>query len=251
MNYVTSRNFLDGENSSGYNREVKDGGNPIIGLSYYTSGKGPVKEEDMPFSVDESKINLSEIQGKNVVKKVEDYVIFPIIYKEKVGDTITYKGEKGDTFSAEEVNTIRNSIKEHIMNYGAVTSMTYSQVASQYLNTSSEYPSYYCDDPNAVANHQITIIGWDDNYAVTNFNENNRPSNPGAYLVLNSYGKTDVYKDGCYYISYEDCLIETGVTGIVNVGTIDYDNIYQYDELRSIFYIKFTRYNNFIWSKYF
>ena len=37
MNYATSRNFLDGVNELGYDREVYSGGNPMLGLSYMTS----------------------------------------------------------------------------------------------------------------------------------------------------------------------------------------------------------------------
>ena len=81
-----------------------------------------------------------------------------------------------------------------------------------------------------MADHQVTIIGWDDNYDITNFNEKNRPSTPGAYIVLNSWGE-EFGENGAYYISYEDALIERGILGVVSTTDIEYDNIYQYDEL--------------------
>ena len=102
---------------------------------------------------------------------------------------------------------------------------------SEYYNFELEYPAFYCEDADLTLNHQITIIGWDDNYAVTNFNANHRPSEPGAYLVLNSYGSEGNFKTGCYYISYEDAYIEQGIIGIINAENIEYDNIYQYDHL--------------------
>ena len=61
MEYTTSKTFLDGINTNGYNREVGSGGNSAMALSYYTSGLGPVLEKDMPFQNSEAKVNLSEI----------------------------------------------------------------------------------------------------------------------------------------------------------------------------------------------
>lgn len=231
--YSTSKTFTDGINSLGHNKEVKDGGNELIAMAYYTSGRGPVLEEDMPFDVKEEPISLSEIENKTVQKKVSDYIIFPDILKEKdeSSNIIYTNNAKDKEYTEVEVNLVRNSIKEHIMNYGAVVTMTVSGSGySDYFNYELDYPAFYLDNPNYVPNHQVVIIGWDDNYSVENFNEKHRPSKPGAYLVLNSYG-TDNYKYGCYYISYEDCYVECGAVGVLNVEDIDYTNIYQYDPL--------------------
>lgn len=235
MVYATSKTFKDGVNNLAHNREVTSGGNASIAMAYYTSGRGPVLEEDMPFSENESKIYLSEIANKTVQKKVSDYIIFPSIEKNKDDDgNITYTDVgKKTIYTDTEVQAIRNQIKNHIMNYGAVITMTVSGSGyNNYYNYDLDYPALYCNNSNLTPNHQVAIIGWDDNYLVDNFNQENRPSNPGAYLVLNSYG-TDNFKYGCYYISYEDVFVEEGLVGVINVDDIDYDNIYQYDELGS------------------
>ena len=199
-----------------------------------TRGSGPILEENMKFSEVEDKINLADIDGKKVEKKIEEYVMFPSINKVKqVNGALVYQlGNTNQTYTKEQVLQVRKQIKEHIMKYGGLTAMTLSGSGySKYYNYNLEYPAYYCDDASLEPNHQVTIIGWDDNYPVSNFNAEHRPSEPGAYLVLNSYGTGGSYPQGCYYISYEDTMIENCLVGITKVSNVDYDNIYQSDPL--------------------
>lgn len=236
MNYATSKTFLNGKiNPWGYEREINDGGNPMIALSYMTRGSGPILETDMEFTEDESQIDISEIENKNVVKKINDYVVFPSIYKYKMEDgSIKYTDgmENGTVYTEEEVLETRNKIKEHIVQYGGVTAMTVSgSVYEEYYNYNMEYPAFYSDNNLLEANHQVTIIGWDDNYPVSNFSPYHRPKNPGAYLVLNSYGIDGNFETGYYYISYEDFMVEACAVGVIDTSDIDYSNIYQHDPL--------------------
>lgn len=245
LNYATTREFLDGINETGYNRTTTGGGNAILGYSYMTSGKGPINESDMPFTTDESEIELSEIQGKKVQKKLNDYIVFKEVLKTKKDDnTIVYKRPNGIEYSEADVLEIRNKIKKHLLTNGGVTADT--RVESKYYNFDAKvgdeiYPAYYCDgdietNTNIQADHQITIIGWNDNYSKENFNKEHRPVHDGAYLVLNSHGDKTTnsnakYPEGLYYISYDDVFIESGCTGIIDAGNIDYDHLYQYDPL--------------------
>lgn len=236
MNYATSKTFLQGKiNPWGYNRELDDGGNPMIGLSYVTRGSGPVNEMDMPFSEKESKIDLAEIEGKTISRKINNYVVYPTICKEKQADgSIKYTDgmENGTVYTETEVQDIRNQIKEHIQKYGAVTAMTMSGSAFEdYYNFNMTYPAYYNDNSQLEANHQVTIVGWDDTYPVGNFSPYHRPKNPGAYLVLNSYGTTGRFPKGLYYISYEDALVESCAVGVVDTEKANYAQIYQHDPL--------------------
>lgn len=233
MNYATSKTFVDGINSLGYNKEVNGGGNALLGLSYVTSGRGPIDESEMPFTTNESRISLSELEGKHVTKKVDDYIIFPSIEKIKQNGSIKYMDSEGkNEYTEAQVLEVRNSIKEHLLNYGAVTcSVVSGSIYNEYYNYNSEYPSYYCDNSNLELNHQVTIIGWDDNYSVDNFNSAHRPNRPGAYLVLNSYGTESAFKEGCFYISYEDTFVENSVVGITKVSDKDYYKLYQHDPL--------------------
>lgn len=236
--YATSKTFLDKINPNSYNRELGAGGFAEIALGLYTSGRGPVLEDDLPFEDNEDKINFSEIENLETQKQIEEYVRFPGIYKTYLNGKVVYMDGANKTYTQDQVNEIRNQIKEHIMTYGAVVSQTYgvggvTGLARQYYNNTEQVmksTAYFCNKPSVMADHQITIIGWDDNYEVTNFNSNCRPTTPGAYIVLNSWGE-GFGENGVYYISYEDCLIERSILGIKSTKDIDYDNIYQYDEL--------------------
>lgn len=243
LEYITSSTFLDGTNTPSYNREVGSGGVPSVALGAYTSGRGPVLEEDFPFENNQNKINLSEIQGLETQKQIKDYIRFPSIVKEYNGNTTIYKDENGNTYSTEELNKIREKIKQHIIQYGAIVSETYgagsNNSAKVYYNNNniSKATAYFCNNTSVNADHQITIIGWDDDYDVENFNSSHRPNSSGAYIVLNSWGE-NFGENGVYYISYEDYFIEKDLLGIVTTSDIEYDNIYQYDELGNNYLLK-------------
>lgn len=246
--YATARTFLDGRNAKSYNREVGSGGFAEIALGLYTSGRGPVLEEDMPFVNNENRISISSIQNKDVQKQIKDYVRFQGIYKTYSNGGVTYKDANGNVYTTTKLNQIRNEIKTHIMRYGAVVTRTYgvggaSGAAIRYYNNTQDVlkaTAYFCNDASVTPDHQITIIGWDDNYPISNFNASCRPSTPGAYIVLNSWGE-EFGDNGVYYVSYEDALIENDILGIVSTADIEYDNIYQHDELGNNYIISSTK----------
>ncbi len=232
MDYTTSLTFKDGRNNLGYNREVGDGGNCYLGLNYCTAGYGPILESQMPFvNNDRSQITLSNIKGKKVNNKIEEYIQMPSLYKKIVNNKIVYYNGNTNEYTNAQAQNIRNKIKEHIINYGAVSAYTYVN-GTQYFDTNNitTMKNYYCDNDNIVPNHAITIVGWDDNYSASNFNRNKKPKNNGAYIVLNSHGSS-LYNNGYMYVSYDDVLIERSVIGVTKSSSIDYNNIYQYDEL--------------------
>ncbi len=182
-----------------------EGGTSLLLLNYYVSGNGPK--------------NLGS-QKQEI--EIEDFVIFPSIYKEIKNNEIKYYNIDWATGAKTEYNQmqvakIRNQIKEHIKNYGAVTTSIYSEGLEYYDNQvdiqSAE--AFYCDDASKIVDHAVTIIGWDDNYSRENFNSEHRPVNDGAYIVLNSWGK-EFSNDGVFYISYDDCFVENLIYGVEN-----------------------------------
>ena len=244
MDYATSRTFLDGVNEAGFNREVGRGGLLPVGLAYLTNGQGAVLESDMPFKDEEKKIYLSEID-KNVDTIVNGYSYLPTIHKEyekdSKGNTISvkYKKANGDEYTESELIAVRNIIKEHLVENGAIASMTGGSHANYYNNSNPfKATAYNCNETGIIRDHAITIVGWDDEYPKENFGNGRMPSTDGAYIVLNTYGE-ESFDNGYLHISYEDFFIEEEIYGISATGSVDYDHLYQNDYYGGSFKVGF------------
>jgi C1A family cysteine protease len=101
-----------------------------------------------------------------------------------------------------------------------------------YLNPNGNGAYFYnVTGTPASANHAITIVGWDDNYAASNFAPLTPPG-PGAFICKDSLGTGSGTDDGYLYISYYDNVIGTNDNAIFTAEPItNYDNNYQYDLL--------------------
>lgn len=241
MDYSTSKTFIDGTNENGFNREVTNGGIPIAGLAYLTNGQGAVLESDMPFENNADKIYLNDI-NKPVDTRVDDYVILPSVIKKYERDgsgnttSVRYFKSSGEEYTPSELAQARQMIKEHIIKYGGVTTMTGGNLTEFYNNSNPFNASAYNCNVNKTRDHAITIVGWDDNYSRDNFKEGAKPSTDGAYITLNSYG-TESFDNGYLYVSYEDVFIEDELYGICATSKINYDKLYQHDFFGGIYQI--------------
>ncbi len=214
VDYATSRVFLNDEiNELGFKRRPGGSGNFGIATAYLTNGSGAVSEKDMEFVSNSDLIDIEEIKNKDIITQVNDIAMFPSY-------SVT-----------EDTSQIKQQMKEHIMNYGAVATEIYGSVfyeGSKFYNV--ETSALYCNDANYKVNHSVAIIGWDDEFPAENFVEGNRPLNNGAWIALNSYGE-EFGEEGCFHISYEDVNVYKKVVGIQNAQSeITYENIYQYDK---------------------
>lgn len=174
MEYATSRTFKDGVNSGSFKREVGEGGSWNISSAYLTNGTGAIAESQMPFINNENKINLSEIKAKTVTSQVYDTIEFP----SSSPTTIT--------------QDMINQIKEHIMNNGSIQASIHGAgLFNECYN--NETGAIYCDGTaeGCQIDHAVSIIGWKDDYGILNFNK--EPSNPGAWIVKNSWGEKIEY----------------------------------------------------------
>jgi C1A family cysteine protease len=183
----------------GYNLTQDEGGDFQISLAYLARWSGPVYESEDPY-----------------------------------GDRVTKTGLKAAVHVQEAIilpDKDYSAIKRYIIKYGGVqTSIHIRDIVQREFGAAYNPKTnafYY--QGNSVPNHDVVIVGWDDNYSVTNFTT--QPSKKGAFICRNSYGSTFGDK-GYFYVSYSDSLI--GKANIVYTkieANTNYDYIYQSDWL--------------------
>lgn len=184
--------------NNSFNISRNDGGDYTMSLAYLTAWQGPVYESQDPYG------DGKTVDGLTAVKHLQEAQII-----------------KSKDYEA---------IKEMIYKYGGVQSSLYTSMVNNYNSKSQYYngsTSSYCYIGEQEPNHDIVIIGWDDNYPKENFNK--EVEGNGAFICRNSWG-SDFGDNGTFYVSYYDSDI--GMHNIVYTdieGPDNYDNIYQSD----------------------
>lgn len=177
--------------------EQADGGEYTMGMAYLTAWQGPVYEADDPYGDGESP------EGLEAVKHVQEVQLID-----------------GKDFE---------KIKEAVFKYGGVQTAIYSALRSSTVSSPyyNKEKSAYCYAGAEKPNHEILIIGWDDNYSKENFNT--EVEGDGAFICQNSWGD-GFGENGVFYVSYYD--VNIGIHNVVYTkieNTDNYDNIYQSD----------------------
>ena len=180
-----------------FGRSQEIGGEYTMAMSYLLAWQGPVLESEDPYG--DGKTNVM-VQPRKHVQEIQ---------------IIPQKDMEG--------------IKEAVYLYGGVQTSLYSALTSatsvsEFYNP--ETAAYYYVGTEKM-NHDVLIVGWDDNYPKENFNT--APEGNGAFLCLNSWGSR-FGDDGYFWVSYFDSSI--GIYNIVYTGVEEadnYDNIYQSD----------------------
>lgn len=183
--------------SNSFNVTQYDGGEYTMGMAYLAAWQGPVYEKDDPYGDGETRDDLE------AVKHVQE---MRIIASKDIA-----------------------AIKEAVFKYGGVQTSLYSSLQS--ANSSSRYykksTNSYCYIGTAKPNHEVVIIGWDDNYSKDNFSI--PLEGDGAFICQNSWGES-FGDDGVFYVSYYDTNIGTHNVVYTRIDDADnYDNIYQSD----------------------
>ncbi len=110
-----------------------------------------------------------------------------------------YNRESGAVINSAEILLDADDVKQWIMTHGSATAAIFYD--DSFFNSAEA--AYYCNCSSTV-NHQITVVGWDDNYSSDNFST--KPAANGAWLCKNSWSES--WGDGGYFrISYYDASI--------------------------------------------
>lgn len=183
-------------NHNPFRSKFEDGGAYIVTMAYLLSWNGPVPE----------------VEGAYEEEALAELV--PSVHVQEVRQSEPKDYE---------------AIKRFIYLYGGVESALYVDF-DEYMTDSEYYNeenNSYCYTGEKISNHDIVIVGWDDDYASENFLGN--VTSDGAFLCLNSWGE-NFGDSGIFYVSYED--VNIGGYGVVYSRidpTDNYDRIYQSD----------------------
>lgn len=116
------------------------------------------------------------------------------------------------------------AVKQAIMDYGAVY-ISYNHNSAYYNSANNVYYNPTGDGTN----HDIVVVGWDDN--VSRYKFNNTPSRNGAWLVRNSWTTTpDNGSEYTYfYMSYADTTLASTAYALDFEAGSQKDTLYQHD----------------------
>ena len=185
--------------TNSYNLDVNRGGEHTMSIAYLAAWQGPVYEKDDPYGDGETNPDLK------AVKHLEE----ALVINDRDFDIL----------------------KSAIFRYGAIETSLYSQMeyADSYSRYYSEENCSYYYDGDAAPNHDVVVVGWDDNYSRDNFTI--APEGDGAFICKNSWGK-EFGEDGYFYVSYYDSNICNKAVVYTRVGEADnFDRIYHSDLL--------------------
>lgn len=193
--YDFSRDHLNYHNH--FKMGTEEGGSYIMSVAYLTSWAGPVLEEDDPYGDGLSPEKLPAVCHVQQVRMPEakDY----------------------------------QAIKQTVYLYGGVESSLYmdftdpTQESAYYNKTHASYGYTGQEAPN----HDVVIIGWDDDYPAEYFSK--AVTGNGAFICQNSWGSS--FGDGgVFYVSYYDTNIgNDNVAYTVVEDAENYDVLYQSD----------------------
>lgn len=191
------------------------GGTNWLAAATMTMWDGPVYSYRLPYGEEDTEEHLT---GES------DFHLTDVYFA--TGRTYINDGY----YNAIDKTVTENIIKELVSEYGAL-SIDY---CSDDLYYNSETYATYCYDENAISDHAVLLVGWDDDFSRENFgtDDSTRPKNNGAWLIKNSWD-TSWGDDGYFWISYDDLSICSAAKFIVDTES-NYSNYYSAGQMWSI-----------------
>ena len=248
MGYALGKTFANNNaNEYGY-MNLTDGGFALDSIIYLTNGIGPIlapnKGSNNPFNVElyEHGKDYFTIPARQTIinnlnypinYKVSEIQMISGINAETLTDNVTTYPE--NSLVQDRINTIKTYLQE---GYGIT-------IESRSISTSNDGKcdcsradtrSTYCDNgphhntDKTCFYHVMLLVGWDDDYAVSNFVSGKEPPAKGAWIARNSLNETNLV-----HISYYDYRSLTSdifaITDLVryNSNNTKYDHLYQYN----------------------
>lgn len=186
---------------TGSDSYLDNGGSPEYATKLLSNMVGAIPEKDAPMSSD-----------PNSFKPDTSYVVS----KDTAQVRNVYYINRND----------KEAIKTAVLDHGGVT-LGYADDDSFY-NGNSSCNAYYCSLP-LPPNHSVLIVGWDDGFSRSKFNE--KPAGDGAWLVRNSWGYNGYDHFGYFWISYYDkSYLEADVPMVaIDADTDVFRHCYAYD----------------------
>ena len=131
----------------------------------------------------------------------------------------------------------RDEVKQAILEHGAVSgrinmvtgTRSYEGGCSASFRTNGDRSCLYGNYEGI--NHEVMLVGWDDDFAISNFSADLQPPQPGAWLARNSWGGEGYGPNGYFWISYYDAsLLKRKTTAYDATNTDMVDFCYSYDK---------------------
>ena len=167
---------------------------------------GPIIERNLPYPTDK-KYSPPDRDTRDYLRVLRLLDVASIVYNN----------------SSTSIEIIKNLVMER----GAVYMSYYAIPPSQ--SPKGAYTSYFANSGDYI-NHDVCIVGWDDDYPKSNFSADGwqEPQNNGAWLVRNSWGNSFAL-NGYFWLSYEQIITRAAAH---TVGDADSDlKHYGYDDL--------------------
>ena len=193
--------YKDSAGKVGKYNATFDGGKITYAPSYYFNNQGQLLENEMPYPSVFSSIYSSQYNPGRQIVTLDNFML----------DNLSSNG----ICNYNDIATI----KTNLIKYGAVQATVFMD-EDLLLNN-----KYYLSNTShsTGANHAVTIVGWDDNVSLSNFNGATRN---GAWIVKNSWN-TDWGDNGYYYISYDDNFVCKYIATFQGVSNQTFDYSYK------------------------
>ncbi|MEG1068470.1 MAG: lectin like domain-containing protein [Anaerovoracaceae bacterium] len=215
MNMLTSSLHSKSPYKMDSTSNMNDGGSYELAMAYLSSWRGPVLEKDDPYVAktdddgvpDESKMLYKTPPARFHLQNA--ICLNPI--EKRTSEGVNY-------------------IKSALITYGAVQ-IDYC-TNDDYYNYEKNQSYFYLPWKEAISNHDVCVVGYDDNVPKEKFKTGQglMPKNDGAFIVKNSWG-TKFGDKGYFYISYESFGVGMGVPTVylADETADNYNMIYEYD----------------------